>query len=87
MRTAATGMCLLAAEVTSPGQETRDYAKAAGYARAEAPLCLLVDQKRRKCVLHSDPAGGRYREVSALPFGEQVVLPLEQPITVDTSRF
>ncbi len=81
------GMCQLAVEVTSPGQETRDYAKAAGYARAEVPVYLLVDQKRRRCLVHSEPEGGRYRAVTETPFGEDVVLPLEPPITIDTSRF
>jgi len=83
----AMGMCLLAVEVTSPGQETRDYAKAAGYARADVPVYLLVDQKRRKCLVHSEPEGPRYREVTEIPFGEDVILPLEKRITIDTSRF
>lgn len=80
-------MCLLAVEVTSPGQEARDYSKAAGYARAEVPVYLLVDQKRRRCVVYGDPEGDKYAEVMEVPFGEDVLLPLAQPITIDTSKF
>lgn len=83
------GLCLLAVEVTSPGQEGRDYAKSAGYARAEVPAYLLVDQKRRRCVLYTDPEGEAYADKAETPFGEQIVLPLAQigQITIDTSKF
>lgn len=82
-------MCLLAVEVTSPGQEGRDYSKAAGYARAEVPVYLLVDQKRRRCVVYTDPEGEVYADVTETPFGEQVVLSLGPvgQITIDTSKF
>jgi Uma2 family endonuclease len=81
------GMCLLAVEVTSPGQEGRDYVKAAGYARAGIAVYLIVDQKRRRCVVHGEPSGDRYASVAELPFGAQVLLPLDTVITIDTSRF
>lgn len=81
------GMCRLAVEVTSPGQEDRDYLKAAGYARAEIPVYLIVDQKRRRCVVHSEPEGDKYTDVTVVPFGQNVTLPLDTRITVDTSRF
>ena len=82
-------MCLLAVEVTSPGQEGRDYSKTAGYARAEVPVYLLVDQKRRRCVVYTDPEGEMYADTAETPFGERVVLPLAQlgRITIDTSKF
>lgn len=80
------GMCLLTVEVTSPGQEDRDYRKTAGYARAGIPVYLIVDQKRRRCVVHSEPEGDKYATVTEVPFGRDIVLPLAAPIAVDTSR-
>lgn len=82
-------MCLVAVEVTSPGQEGRDYAKIPGYARAEVPVYLLVDQKRRRCVLCTDPEGEAYAETTEIPFGEPVTLTLAPigRITLDTSKF
>ncbi|HXR70825.1 MAG TPA: Uma2 family endonuclease [Actinocrinis sp.] len=81
------GLCLLAVEVTSPGQEERDYHKATGYARAGVRVYLLVDQTRRRCFVHCDPEGGKYAQVTEVPFGEDVLLPLARSITIDTSKF
>lgn len=81
------GMCLLAVEVTSPGQEDRDYVKAAGYARAGVPVYLIVDQKRRRCVVHSEPEAVKYARVAEVPFGHDVVLPLASAVTLGTSKF
>jgi Uma2 family endonuclease len=81
------GTCRVAVEVTSPGEEDRDYRKTAGYARAGTPLYLIVDQKRRRCVVHSVPEGTKYARVTHVPFGQDVTLPLETPITIDTSTF
>ena len=81
------GMCRFAAEVSSPGQEDRDYRKRTGYARAGVLVYLIVDQKRRRCVVHSEPEGDKYGRVAEVPFGGDVTLPLEPPITIDTSRF
>jgi Uma2 family endonuclease len=78
---------MLAVEVTSPGQEERDYAKAAGYARSGTQVYLIVDQKARQCVVHSEPQSGSYQEIHVAAFGKDVILPLETPVTVDTSRF
>ena len=81
--------CLLAVEVTSPRQECRDcdYAKAAGYARAGVPVYLVVDQRQRVCVVFSEPEGGRYRTRREVPFGRPVTVPLETPVTIETSEF
>ena len=79
--------CLFAVEVTSPDQERRDYTKAMGYARAQVPLYLIVDRKRRQCVLLTEPVGGKYMEQEETPFGKPLTLPLETPVTVDTSDF
>jgi Uma2 family endonuclease len=79
--------CPFAVEVTSPDQERRDYAKAAGYARSGVPVYLLVDRKRRVCVLCTEPADGQYAEHHEIPFGKPVTLPLETPVTIETSDF
>jgi Uma2 family endonuclease len=79
--------CALAVEVTSPGQAKRDYAKAEGYARCGIPVYLLVDQTRGACVVFTEPVGERYRNRHEVLFGEVVTLPLETPVTIDTSEF
>jgi Uma2 family endonuclease len=79
--------CAFTAEVTSPEQEAHDYKKGAGYGRAGVPVFLLVDRSQRSCVVYSEPAGGRYTTVHTEPFGNAVKLPLETPVTLDTSRF
>ena len=80
-------MCLFAAEVTTPQQEKRDYAKASRYARSGIPTYLVVDRARRVCTLFIEPKGGRYRERHEVPFGKPVTLPLDTPVTLDTSDF
>jgi Uma2 family endonuclease len=81
------GECSFALEVTSPQQERRDYAKAAGYARAAVPVYLLVDRTRRACVVSTEPEGGRYRTRHEVPFGKAVTLPLAPPVTLETADF
>ena len=83
----AAEMCTFAAEVTSPGQAKRDYAKAEGFARAGVPAFLIVDRERRVCVLLTEPDGGAYKNRHEEPFGKPVTLPLDPPVTIDTSRF
>ena len=84
-----TSTLYLAVEVTSPGQEDRDYAKEAGYARAGVPSYLLVDRRRRRCVLFTDPdpANSKYKTVHCENFGSQLTLQLAEPTVVDTSGF
>ena len=80
-------MCVFAAEVTSPNQAKRDYAKAAGYARSGVPVYLIVDRARRSCVVLTEPEGGAYKNRHEEPFGKPVTLPLDPPVTIDTSKF
>ena len=75
---------LLAVEVTSSGREDRDYAKAAGYARAGVPVYFLVDRKRRRCILHTEPGAGSYRTIQPTDFGKPVTIPLETPVELGT---
>ena len=83
----AAEMCALAVEVPSPDQAQRDYAKAAGYARAGVPVYLIVDRTRRVWVMLTEPEGGTYKNRHEEPFGKPVTLPLEPPITIDTEKF
>jgi len=79
--------CAFAAEVTSPGQVKRDYAKSAGYARSGVPVYLIVDRTRHACVVLTEPEDGGYKNRHEEPFGKPVTLPLNPPVTIDTSKF
>jgi len=81
------GQCLLAVEVTSPKQAKRDYWKAAGYARSGIPAYLVVDRERRMCVLFATPGRDEYQEKHETPFGMPVTLPLDPPVTIETTDF
>ena len=80
---------LVAVEVTSRGQEAHDYDKVEGYARAGVPVYLIVDRKRRRCVLFTEPqpAKGLYQTTHTTDFGEPLTIPLEAPVVVDTAEF
>ena len=80
-------LCALAVEVTSPGQAKRDYIKAEGYARCAIPVYLVVDQTRAMCVVFTEPMGSRYRTRHEVPYGDPLTLPLETPVTIETSEF
>lgn len=80
-------LCALAVEVTSPNQSKRDYAKAAGYARCGIPVYLVVDRQKRVCVVFTEPEGDTYRHSHQVRFGEPVTLPLEEPLTIETTDF
>jgi Uma2 family endonuclease len=79
--------CLFVLEVTSPKQEQRDYAKAAGYARSGIPIYLVIDRRKRACVLYTQPERDQYRELHETPFGMPVTLPLDTPVTIETTDF
>jgi Uma2 family endonuclease len=78
---------LFVAEVTSPGHRRRGYTKAAGYARASLPTYLLVDRRKRECLVYTDPKAGHYQNVRRVRFGQPVNLVLAGPVTIDTSEF
>jgi Uma2 family endonuclease len=80
---------LMVVEVTSYDRDTdlRDRTeKPAAYAAAGIPLYLLVDRDACAVVVHSNPyaAGGTYRHIDHIPFGEQVELPDPVGFTLDT---
>ena len=80
-------LCRFAVEVTSPGRAQHDYSKAAGYARCGIPTYLIVDRKRQRCVVFTEPGDGEYRDRHETPFGKPVTLPREPPVVIDTSDF
>lgn len=57
------------------------------YARSGIPVYLLVDGGQRVSVVFTEPEGDRYRSRHEYPFGKPVTLPLETPVTIDTSEF
>jgi Uma2 family endonuclease len=79
--------CEFAVEVTSPGQQKRDYKKANGYARAGVSTYLLVDQSKRECVIFTEAEDGKYLTTRHVPFGKPVELALYKTVTIDTSDF
>lgn len=79
--------CAFAVEVTSPGHRRRGYRKAAGYARAAVPVYLLVDRRKRECLVYSEPRGEQYRSVRRVKFGDPVELMLSKRVTLDTTGF
>ena len=81
------GMCELAVEVAPPQQSESHYAKAEGYARCGIPVYLIVDQTDGICVVFTEPEDGTYKNRHQEPFGKPVSLPLEPPVTLDTSDF
>lgn len=86
---ARTASLLLAVEVTSPGGESHDYDKIEGYARAGVPMYLIVDRKRRRCVLFTEPDStkGAYQTTHTADFGEPITIPLEAPVVIETAEF
>ena len=79
--------CTLVVEITSPGQARHDCLKAAGYARCSIPVYLLVDRRRQRYVVYSEPEGGEYQGKDEVRFGKPVTLPLDPPVTVPTDDF
>jgi Uma2 family endonuclease len=80
-------LCRFALEVTSPDSEYHDYKKGAGYAESGVPIYLLVDNKQRECIVFTDPKGTAYRAEHRVAFGDPVILPFANPVTIDTSAF
>ncbi|MFG3346690.1 Uma2 family endonuclease [Streptomyces sp. NPDC048018] len=81
----------LVVEITSQSSANHDrIAKAAGYAMAGVPLCLLVDRWAPggpTVTLYGQPKGGVHRVLGAVPFGEEIRLPAPFDLTLDTPDF
>ncbi|MEU3709188.1 Uma2 family endonuclease [Streptomyces catenulae] len=83
--------CELLVEITSRSNAAHDrISKAAGYARAGAPLYLLIDRwapAGPTITLFGEPKNEVYRTLSMVKFGEPLDLPEPFGLTLDTSSF
>ncbi|MCJ1678367.1 Uma2 family endonuclease [Streptomyces sp. APSN-46.1] len=80
---------LMAVEVTSHDRDTdaRDrLEKPEGYAQAGIPVYLLIDRENLSVVVHAEPEGGKYRAITARPFGAVIDLPEPVKVTLETER-
>jgi hypothetical protein len=69
--------CGFALEVVSgdrPGRRQRDYLKAAGYARGQVPVLLIIDPAERTCSLFTEPHDGEYSVRQIVKFGEPLAV-------------
>ncbi|MFF9144184.1 Uma2 family endonuclease [Streptomyces sp. NPDC014861] len=77
-------------EVVSASTRDNDFEKKFRmYARSTIPLYVIIDPSDRTCTMHRDPtAAGTYAQEEKIPFGEDLVLPLEgREIVVKTDGF
>ncbi|MCX4749666.1 Uma2 family endonuclease [Kitasatospora sp. NBC_01287] len=77
-------------EVGSKSTQDNDFVKKmALYAECAIPLYVVIDPATALCTVHSDPqATGSYARSEPVPFGEDLVLPLEgRTIVIDTTGF
>ncbi|MGW2566547.1 Uma2 family endonuclease [Streptomyces sp. NPDC001537] len=81
----------LVVEVTSQSNANHDRIKKVhGYARAGAPLYLLLDpwhSGRPTATLYGEPEDGTYRVLASVEYGEKLALPEPFNLEVDTSVF
>lgn len=80
---------LMAVEVTSHDHDTgqRDHMdKRDGYAAAGIPVYLLVDRDECTITVHSEPEDGKYRSLTARPFGAVIEIPDPVGITLETEK-
>jgi Uma2 family endonuclease len=82
---------LLVVEITSPSNGSHDrITKVHGYAEADVPLYLLLDQWRSgnpTATLYGDPADGTYRVLDVVKYGDPIRLPAPFDLTLDTGEF
>lgn len=85
------GEALLVVEITSQGNANHDRIKKAhGYAAAGIPLYLLLDSwqsDRPTAMLYGEPAGGTYRVLDSVEYGEKLTLPAPFDLLIDTAEF
>ncbi|WP_327234832.1 Uma2 family endonuclease [Streptomyces sp. NBC_01317] len=88
--TVPAGEALLVVEITSRGNANHDrITKAHGYAKAEAPLYLLLDRwhtGRPTATLYGEPEAGTYRVLASVEYGEKLTLPEPFGLTIDTGE-
>jgi len=79
--------CALAVDVVPSSPRKCEPDRSAAYAQCGVPAYLVVERRRFTCVVFTEPGGDKYRTRREVRFGEPVTLPLETPVTIDTSEF
>ncbi|WP_137989216.1 Uma2 family endonuclease [Streptomyces vilmorinianum] len=77
-------------EVASKSTQDNDFTKKFRmYAECSIPVYVIIDPSDNTCTIHSRPTRtGTYEEQEQIPFGEDLVLPLEgREIVVKTDGF
>lgn len=77
-------------EVVSKSDQDNDFVKKLRfYAECSIPVYVVIDPAEAVCVVHSAPQStGTYRKTEAVPFGEDLVVPLEgREIVIRTDQF
>ncbi|MFF7631731.1 Uma2 family endonuclease [Kitasatospora sp. NPDC008050] len=77
-------------EVVSKSSQDNDFVKKVTlYAECGIPLYVVIDPSSALCTIHSSPQPeGVYASSEPVPFGENLVLPLEgREIVIDTTGF
>lgn len=77
-------------EVVSKSNQDNDFAKKLRlYAECGIPLYVVIDPAEAVCTVHSGPQStGAYRITESVPFGEDLILPLEgRTIVIKTDGF
>ncbi|MGO4630758.1 Uma2 family endonuclease [Streptomyces sp. 2RAF24] len=77
-------------EIISLSTRDNDFEKKLRmYAECAIPLYVIIDPSENVCIVHSSPARtGTYTEQQRVPFGEDLVLPLDgREIVVKTDGF
>lgn len=81
----------LVVEITSRANANHDrIGKAHGYAKAGVGLFLLLDpwhSGRPTATLYGEPAGGTYRVLDAVEYGDRLTLPAPFGLDLDTGIF
>ncbi|GAA1892252.1 hypothetical protein GCM10009837_12840 [Streptomyces durmitorensis] len=77
-------------EVVSKSSRDNDFAKKFHlYAECSIPIYVVIDPEDGICTVHRHPTGvGSYEDATEIPFGQDLVLPLEgRDITIATDTF
>lgn len=81
----------LIVEITSRSNANHDrIEKLNGYAAAGVPLYLLLDpwhSGKPTATLYGEPAGGLYRVLETVKYGDEMHLPAPFEVTIDTALF
>ncbi|WP_035805412.1 Uma2 family endonuclease [Kitasatospora mediocidica] len=77
-------------EIVSKSNQDNDFVKKLRlYAECGIPVYVVIDPAGAVCTVHSAPQStGSYRKTGAVPFGEDLVVPLDgREIVIRTGQF